>query len=543
MKIVKIHQEMSADLVLYNGKIVTMDENDTIVSAVAIKKETIIKVGTLEEVEPLIGENTRIIDLEGKTVLPGFVDSHVHFHDGAITLRYLIDLKEAKSIEDILKEVQKGVERSKKGEWVLAKRSPFISSRDWDSEGKPRFSGGYPTRWDLDSVAPDNPVVLYGNGNHVALANSEALRIAEIDKNTPDILGGKIGKDPETGEPTGILIQKAIGRLDMRRPNSILAPLYTTPRYREGAKKASEELLSFGITTIHAIPQNPLEVRAQIEAARDDDFPLRVHMLIRGWWEGVPVQAIIRLDHFLEIGFITGFGNNRLKIGGIKLSIDGPGGIVRIPRDELEKVVIRSHEVGLRCCIHAGRTYALEWALDAIEKALKKNPQDDHRHRIEHAGNLNCTQEHLDRIKRLGVIPSFQPPFLYLRDNVEVSNNIIPFPARSMLDKGIRILANSDWPGVPANPFIGIYAMVTRKNHLGDIISPEEAVSLKEAIKAYTVDAAYAEFDENIKGSIEEGKLADIIILSEDPFSIDPEKLLDIKVLKTIIGGRIVYEK
>jgi predicted amidohydrolase YtcJ len=379
-------------------------------------------------------------------------------------------------------------------------------------------------------------------GNHVALANSVALEKASVDRDTPDPPGGKIAKDPETGEPNGVLIQKAIGRLDMRRPNSLLADYYNVSRYREGAKKASEELVSLGITTIHAIPQNPKEVRAQIEAEQFDDFPLRVHMLVRGWWEGVPVQAIIRLDHFLEMGIITGFGNDRLRVGGIKLSIDGPGGIVRIPKGELEMIVSKAHEAGLRCCIDASNPYAVDWAIEAIEKAVKQNPREDHRHRIEHAGNINCTQERLDRIKELGVIASFQPSFLYQRESFEVSDDdIVPYPTRTMLDMGIKLIANSDWP-YPANPFIGIYAMVARKNMVGDPVFPEEKVSVREAIRTYTVDAAYAGFEEDIKGSLEEGKLADMVVLSNNPLDVEPEELLNIKALKTIIGGKIVYE-
>lgn len=543
-----------ADLVLLNGKIITVDSEYTIAEAVAVQGEKIARVGSSQEIKAWIGSETNIIDLEGNTVCPGFIDTHIHFSGGVAEL-YQADIRTPplKSINEILKVVEDKAKVTPKGNWILAAGS---FSADFYIEEK-----RYPTKWEVDEVAPDHLVVLRF-GAHITVANSRALELAGISKDTPQPIVGHIEKDPATGEPTGLFREGAARMVTSH------VPPYTLDEIKKGLENLFERLLKEGLTTVHNMVNNPTEIRALQEMRLEDKIPIRI--MYHPFTNHHAETCMRALESFSNLGLITGFGDNWLRLGGAKFFTDGgmtgrnaalyepyegePDnyGMAYMTQDELNEVALRAHQSGLQLVIHAIGDKGTDMTLNAIEYALSQAPKEDSRPRIEHGGNNWCTPKRIERIKKLGVVLVPDPQFIWNIGDSYISflgpkRTEHLFNFRTLLDKGVKMAWSTDGGGKfsvsPTDPILGLDCVVNRKTMLGNLINPDEKISMMEAIKFYTINSAFASYEEKIKGSIETGKLADMVILSEDPLTIDQDKIMDIEVLTTIVGGKIVYNK
>ena len=566
--------DLYADLILVNGKVITVDEEDSVAEAVAVKMGRIVKVGTTEEVEAVAGDGTTRIDLEGRAVLPGLTDCHVHMISGGTRAldQSRVDCRdfyhpEIKSIEDVVERMREQAEKTEKGKWVVAVGSPMQDLRFEEQR--------FPTRWDLDKATTDHPAFI-SFGAHITVANSLALEVAGVTKDTPDPIAGLIVKD-EFGELTGLLREKAqnlVSNLTSPGGREIIedairrgvtipgASSYTFEDLKEGARTAVERCIERGVTTVHDIVTSAEEIRAYQEVLEEGDLKMRIHLLVRAY------ESRIKAESILNMGFKTCFGNDWLKIGGIKLSIDGGmtgcnaafyepyvhepwnTGVVRIPQETLDDLVDRFHRAGHRLCVHAIGDRAYDMILSAYDKALKATPRSDHRHRIEHGpANMLCTPERLQKMKDLDIFPLPNINFLYyfgdaLYHVLGEKRMESAFPFKMLLEEGFRFSSGTDAPGyMPVDVLRDIWVCVARKTWDGALVSSEEAISVMDAIKVFTVNAAYAGFEEDIKGSIESGKLADLTVLHEDILSVDPDAIKDIQVDYTIVNGEIVYQR
>lgn len=541
-------EEVFADLILLNGKVVTVDSKNSIVEAVAIKDGKIMKVGSNEEVKKLAGKRTLILDLKGNTVLPGFIDTHLH--PGAFGISLMeVDCRSppVRSIADIIEKIKEKAKEIPKGTWI----------RGWGYDDTKLKEKRHPTRWDLDKATTDHPVYISRICRHIGVVNSKALELARIDGSTSDPPGGKIERDPKTGEPTGVLREAAqMQILD-------IIPQYNEEEIKEALRLACEKFTQWGLTTVgdaagsFADKYTPLYIRAYQDLLAEGKLPLRVRIMLSGTVPGM-------LDAIQKIGLKTGWGNAMLKVTGGKLIVDGGMGgrtayvyepyindpenfgILRINPDELTEKIVKMHEIGLRPCIHAIGDRAIDLVLDAFEEALKEKPSADHRMRIEHCGL--CAPKQLERMAKLGVIAASSITFVYhlgdsFKSNLGEKRMKWCYPLKSQKEYGVVTCANSDCPVCSANPLLGIYSAVTRRTLNGDVLDNSECITVMEAIRMYTINAAYAFFDEDILGSIEPGKLADLVVLSKDILTVPPEDIKNVEVIMTIINGRIVYRK
>lgn len=524
-----------ADLVFIEGKVITVDPRDSIAEAVAVKGGRIVAVGSNSDIRMRIGRRTEVVHLAGRSVLPGFVDAHTHLEGIAAFHRMLdVHVPPLTGVDDILDKVRDETSRKKPGEWIVG-------------------AGGWgqvlPTRQQLDSVAPENPVVLRESA-HVQILNSKALQVLGIDRNTVPPLGGNIYKDLATGEPTG-----KIQEMPQTWQSRVPPPTYEIRR--QSLKEVMEDFIKQGVTTVYDFPSAD-GMRIYQELRDEHRLPLRLH------WQIILSQSDVEFAHFvINYGPRTGFGDDWLRLGGIKLFVDGEtesavryepagqrekwvGGL-RFTQEQLNDIVLRAHKAGFQIWTHALGDKAQDMVLDAYEHAETVAPRPDPRHRIEHAGNNEAgptTVEQLERMKRLGVIPVPTGAWIYLGHAAFKTQSKVPFIYRTMLDHGLHPPGTSDSLGsMPesTNPFFSIWAMVTRKTRDGQLNGAEEAISVKEAIHSYTIDGAYSGFEEKSKGSIEPGKLADLIVASADPLTIPSDQIKDIRVLVTVIDGKIVW--
>jgi len=534
---------INADLVLINGKIITVDPQDTIAEAVAVKYDKILAVGRNEKIKPLVGPETKVIDLEGKMVCPGFIDSHLHPPGAGISLLYEVNCRDCKSIEELLEKIRERVEKAPKGTWIRASRF-----NEFKVTEKRRIN-----RWDLDKVSPDNPVSV-GYEGHGSTVNSKALELAGITKDTPDPFGGKIDKDPETNEPTGYLYERASA------PVRALIPPYSLEQTKEGLRKVFQQFLEWGTTTVYDAGVSPLSIRAYQELLAAGEMPVRVGMMIRA---GAREKREEFLDCLTSVGFQSGYGNDWLRIIGAKMGIDASGfagsaavytpqhlgtkglGILVTAPEDLNRMVMKAHKAGLRVCIHAIGDRGIDLALDAIEAAQKEHPVDDMRHRIEH--NSLCTPKQMDRLKSLGVVPSSSIGYMWgigdnYIDNFGPERTRWLHPHRSLIDRGIIAGGNSDYGVCTGDTSKQLYTAVTRRTMTGRGYDYRECITPLEAIRTYTWNGAYSGKEEELKGSIEPGKLADMVVLDKDILTCPEEEIKDFRVLTTIVGGEIKYQ-
>ena len=544
----KRRNSIHPDLILYNGKIRSCAANGSTFEALATAGGRIVATGPSDEVRRLAGPDTEQIDLEGRTAIPGLTDTHVHLAEKGTAEMEFVDCRdfytETYSIGDILETLAKRAAEVPKGSWIVAHGSPMQDFRLKEKR--------FPDKHDIDRAIPDHPVSI-SFGAHITIANSLALKLAKITRDSADPAGGAIRKDPQTGEPTGELHERA--QLILRKA----APVFSYLQLKDGIVYALNQCLERGVTTVHDIVRSGEPVRAYQEIYQEGRLPARVSLLPR------VIESFIESKSLIELGLITGFGNEWLRVGGVKMSIDGGitgrnacfydpyeddehnCGIIRIEQDELNETVLRCHTAGLRCCVHAIGDRAFDMALGAYENAIEKSPRKDHRHRIEHMGNWLASPERMQRMVRSGIIaiPNIAIGYYVgdaILDCVGEKRLTKAFPFRTLLKNGVIIAGGSDSPGYwPVDPLRDIAACVSRRMRWGDVWIPEERISLQEAFAMHTTTAAYVGFEENDKGTLEVGKLADIAVCAEDPFAIQPEKIKDLKVEMTVVGGEVGY--
>jgi hypothetical protein len=521
----------SAELAIYDGNIITMNPSKPRAGSLSTMNGRFLAVGSDREVKKTLGKDTFILNLKGKTVLPGLIDCHVHLVKYGLQ-KTAIDLRNVKSIGELKTRLEKRVSSSAKGSWIVG--------HGWDQD---RFEEKrYPTRLDLDEVAEENPVVLTRVCGHICVANTAALRIANIRRETGPIQGGQIDMDPEKGEPTGILRE---GAQDLVWK---AVPPPTSNELEAAILAACKDAVKVGLTSIHCLVDSSTEILALHTLRKRNRLPLRLIIL--------PPREL--LEGLTALGITTGFGDEYLKIGPVKIFADGslgartaalaedysddPGnkGIMIFSQNELNETVEKAHKSDLQVAVHAIGDRAIELALSAVEEALSRFPRRNHRHRIEHASVLN--RPLITRMKDLNVIASIQPTFtisdFWVPQRVGAERVRLVYPFKTLMKSGVVIAGSSDCPTEILNPILGIHAAVTRGGFV-----PEESLSVNDAIRAFTINAAYASFEEEGKGSIEAGKLADFVVLSEDFTRIRPQNTKDVRVEMTVVGGSIVYSR
>lgn len=538
--------QISADLILVNGRIWTVNPAQPEVEAVACLGGRIVALGRSDDIRKLAGPGTRIVDLGGRRVVPGFNDAHVHFHDGGRGLSS-VQLRDARTPEEFRRRIAEFASRIPKGRW--------ITEGNWDHENwsPPRL----PTRELIDAVTPDNPVFINRLDGHMALANSLALKLAGVTRETPDPPGGTIVRD-ERGEPTGVLKDAAMNAVYR------VIPPPAEDEIAEALRAAMKYAAENGVTSVQDMSASPEILRVYQRLLASGELTVRVsgHQPLRDW------------ERLSRAGIRAGFGGEKLKIGALKGFADGSLGSTTalffapyldepntsgLPSDEMIPEsgmlanIVGADRAGLQVAIHAIGDKANKQVLDLFAEAARPNDRQngarDRRFRIEHAQHLRA-----EEIRRFGaerVIASVQP-YHAIDDGRWAENRIGPerakgtYAFRSLLDAGAVLAFGSDWFVAPMEPLMGIYGAVTRRTLDGKRPGgwvPEQKITVAEAIRAYTWGSAFASFDERIKGTIEVGKLADMAVLSDDILTIDPVAIEKVKVVMTIFDGRVIYER
>jgi predicted amidohydrolase YtcJ len=511
------------DLILINANIITFGNQTRKTQLVAIKDGNILAVKSNEAFTKLKDRKSKIIDCQGKTVLPGFLDSHIHiqaFAESFVSIN-LDSGNHVRSISDIQSRIRAQAKKLPTGTWIRCKgyNEFYLKKKQ------------HPTRWELDRAAPHHPIKLTHRSGHAHVLNSLALNRVGISKQTPDPPGGLIDRDSQNGEPTGLLFE-------MREHLSKHIPPLEKNELERGIKKANHKLLSLGITSVQ-------------DASSYNNSPQWEKFLY--WKKRGLLKPRIKIMLGAD-GLYTGQGKdffnqkieNQLQMNGIKIILDQTAGDLIPSQDELNRMVLKIHAAGLQVAIHAIEESAVESACSAIEYALQKIPKADHRHRIEHCSV--CSPGILKRIATLGIFVVTNPAFIYYHGDrylatMSKRQRKYLYSIGSLLKEGIQVSAASDCPVAPANPLVGIYSAATRMTAAGKVISSGEKILPIDAFKLYTQYAALAGFEENKKGSITPGKLADLIILSDDPIRTPVNDLPELEVEMTIINGEIVWEK
>ncbi len=532
-------EHSKVEAIYFNGKIYTMNAAKPVVEALSVGGGRIIAAGGSQELLAGRSSDVRAIDLGGRTVIPGLTDAHAHFLGFAQACAWL-DLVGTSSLEDMLARVAARGVGERGGAWILG--------RGWDQNDWPDTR--YPDKAALDSIAPGNPVYLVRVCGHAAYVNSRALRLAGVTKETPDPAGGRIMRDG-AGEPTGILIDDA---MDLA---SKLIPPPTRERKRELLVAAAGKCLAAGLVGVHEMGISAEELSLYRELYSENALPFRITAYLSS---GDP-----EIRRLLDSGLPRGSVDGRFLIAGVKFLADGslgarsaallddysddPGnkGIFTKDREELYGEILRCHEKGIQAAVHAIGDAAVREVLDIYERILSERPSSGMRHRIEHAQVVS--PEDIPRFAALGVLPSMQ--FTHCTSDMQWAQARLgperikgAYAWRSFIRAGSRLPGGSDFPVESINPFLGIYAAVTRMDLSGKPEGgwlSEQRLTVEEAVRAFTVDAAYAVHAENDAGTLAPGKLADFIVISDDVFSMKPQEIPKMKVFATILGGEVVY--
>jgi len=545
-----------ADLILLHGKIWTGEPVSSpggkpqpakFAEALAIANARILAVGSDAEIQPYAGRNTKIIDLKGRLAVPGMIDSHAHFIQGGFQLLSL-DLKDARSEEEFTRRIGEGAKSLSAGRWMLG--------GDWDEQAW--ASAKLPVRQMIDAVTGDHPVFLSRYDGHAALANSLAIKLAGVTRATPDPVGGLIVRDA-AGEPTGIF------KDDAQELIAKVIPPPTEAEMAEALRAGLAEAARVGLTSVHSIT---------VDAdSYNGSFTGEVQLLRRAEQEGwlscrmYEVVPILRWEKLRDAGLTHDMGDDFIKMGAVKAFADGSLGSATAwmnepfaddptnrglplslmnPPAKMEALARGADQAQIQICIHAIGDRAIEEILDMYQRLGGDHPWA-HRFRIEHAQHMR--PEDFARMGKMGIIASMQP-YHAIDDGRWVEKRLgrerarWSYAWRSMIDAGAPLAFGSDWPVAPLSPILGIYAAVTRATLDGKHPEgwfPEQRITVEEALRAYTQGSAFAAFQENDKGSIAPGKLGDVVVLSNDIFTIPPARIKDSHVVVTIVGGKVVY--
>ena len=531
----------AADLIIENARVWTVDPSRPEADAVAILGDRIVAVGSSQQVDAWRGPHTRVVDAAGKRLLPGFNDAHVHFTDGGLQLDN-VELNDATSPQEFARRIRERAAKTAKGEWLLG--------GDWDeTKWNP---AELPTKELIDAATSEIPVAVNRYDGHMILANSLALKLTGITAQTPDPAGGVIVRDRQ-GNPTGVLKDAALDLLFKAVP----PPSHNQRRH--AIERALEHAASLGVTSVQHMSSDYADIAIYAELLDEGKLTTRIYA----------APLITQVDDQVKIGIRRAFGGPYLRIGAVKAFADGSLGSSTayffepfsdqpgnrgLLSDEMHPIslmqdrMMRADAAGLQLCTHAIGDAGISAILDIYTAIEKEHGKRDRRWRIEHAQHVAAKD--FDRFAQLHVIASVQPyhaiddgRWAERRIGHERSSRTYAF--RTFLDHGVRLALGTDWYVAPLNPMLTLYAATTRatldgKNPNGWF--PEQKLTIKEAIEAYTLGSAYAEFQENEKGSITAGKLADMVLLSDDVLSIDPAKIREVKVLKTWVGGKLTYD-
>ncbi|MCD4751126.1 MAG: amidohydrolase [Thermoanaerobaculales bacterium] len=524
----------AADTVLLNGKVATVDAFDSFTQAVAIRDGLILQTGSTANIQALAGEGTLVIDLKGRTLTPGFIDAHCHFQYKALMGDFWLGFvpPEVGSITELQDAVADLVTGMEMDEWVNGYYLVFSDGRS-------------PTRDDLDPVSPDNPVFIMHQGGHWASVNSLALAMAGITSDTPDPVGGIIERD-SGGEPTGVLYNHRA--MDLVRH---LIPLYSNEDLVTGILATQPLFAAAGLTGFHDNNIRDVEgLRTYQRLASNGQVYQRQGLFYTLEWPSDLDRALHEIDH------VT---NEFTRFAGFKFLIDGQGPtfycheahggtsyrITTWDPSTFKETVRILHETGLQICVHCGGDAAADLALDAFEEAMNAYPRSDPRHRIEHA--VLTTPEATQRMVDLGVIVSTQPQFIRLagdlyKDLFTANQMERLIMTREWLDAGVKVALGSDTPTTLwYEPRATLFGAMTRLTWTDQVLNPEQVMTVDEAIRAHTADAAFALHEEDVKGSIEAGKMADLVVWSDDPYSATAEEVYRSAIDLTMVGGEIVY--
>ena len=540
-------KEFCADLVTVNANVITVDDENPRAEAFAVKSTKFIAVGTNPQIKKLIGEDTIVLDAKGKIVIPGFIDAHLHpgpvYPADSRLGKVELGPASIKTMGDLINALRAKAKTTPKGQWVFG-------SRYQDTK-----LGRHPTREDLDKASNEHPISISHSSGHVSVVNSLALRNAGITKDTPDPPGGGFDRD-ENGNPNGICREGA-GRL--ARKGNPPPPSATREEKLNGFRLCFRNYLSKGITSIGDAGTDGSNIPFYQELIKSGAPIVRIYKMLGSRY----------LSSLKDLHLVGQFGDEHLQLGAIKIfhgnSLSGrtcwlyePYEVINPKtgqkdyygirpgrsQEELDELVYNIHKAGFQIACHSNGDREIDMVLDAIEKALRKLPRKNHRHRIEHCSVVN--PRILNRVKKLDVVLALHS---YIYEHGDKMEDYGPkrwpmmHPNRSATEMGIVVAGNSDSPVSAAEPLLRIQSMVTRRTAEGKVYGPEQKVSVETAIRIWTMGSAYASFEEDIKGSNEVDKLADFVVLSQDPTQVPPDRIKDINVERTYMSGKLAFAR
>ena len=529
-----ISSQVAPDYVVINAKVFTIDEDQPQAEAFAVKGDRFTAVGSSSDMRNLASSGTEIIDAEGMTVVPGFIDAHSHPSSAGVNelVQVNADLRSITEIKEVLRQ---RAAITQEGQWVRA----FKYDDTKLAEGRPI------NRFDIDEVVPNHPAVVGHRGGHTGVYNSMALALAGVTSETPDPPGGRFYRD-SNGVLTGLAAERARYVF-----NSLIPSDSTREQRRDGVKLITELMTKAGLTSVHQTGASRNDMIAYQDARADGGMRFRMYLFPR-------VQLF---EDLVNAGIRSGFGDEVLRIGAVKFSADGSAsertmrmstpfegrpddyGILTMSQEEIHEAVENAHRNDFQIGIHANGDVTIELVLNAYERVQRLWPRNDPRHRIEHCSLVNPAL--LQRIKDLGVIPAPFYTYVHYHGNkwVEYGEEKMRwmFAHKSFLDYNIPVAPASDYTPGPFEPMMALQSMVTRKDFDGRVWGPNQRITIDQAMRICTLNGAYASFEENIKGSITAGKLADFVILADDPHDVDPDNIKNIEIVRTVVGGTTMY--
>ena len=529
-----ISSQVAPDYVVINAKVFTIDEDQPQAEAFAVKGDRFTAVGSSSDIRNLASSGTETIDAEGMTVVPGFIDAHSHPSSAGVNelVQVNADLRSITEIKEVLRQ---RAAITQEGQWVRA----FKYDDTKLAEGRPI------NRFDIDEVVPNHPAVVGHRGGHTGVYNSMALALAGVTSETPDPPGGRFYRD-SNGVLTGLAAERARYVF-----NSLIPSDSTREQRSDGVKLITELMTKAGLTSVHQTGASRNDMIAYQDARADGGMRFRMYLFPR-------VQLF---EDLVNAGIRTGFGDEVLRIGAVKFSADGSAsertmrmstpfegrpddyGILTMSQEEIHEAVENAHRNDFQIGIHANGDVTIEMVLNAYERVQRLWPRNDPRHRIEHCSLVNPAL--LQRIKDLGVIPAPFYTYVHYHGNkwVEYGEEKMRwmFAHKSFLDYNIPVAPASDYTPGPFEPMMALQSMVTRKDFDGRVWGPNQRITIDQAMRICTLNGAYASFEENIKGSITAGKLADFVILADDPHDVDPDNIKNIEIVRTVVGGTTMY--
>ncbi|MBD3254303.1 MAG: amidohydrolase family protein [Candidatus Lokiarchaeota archaeon] len=530
---------MNAQKIFYNGSIITMSETQKAVEAVAIDGEHIKAVGALEEVKNILGSDAELVNLHGRALLPGFIDSHMH-PIMYIFFLFNLDLSDVRSVDELERLIFESSEKKQEGEWILGLR---LNEENFKIPEERKL----PTRWDLDKACSEKPVFIVRYDGHIGIANSLALELANIDEKTKIPGGGEIRKNTD-GELTGIISEEALdilySKISLPGPEEIM----------DTSEQAFKNLASKGITSIHGL--------LEYDRARGVEFSIAKAIqdkVLQNWYCLINTITPKKLKRLKKPPLDNGKRESRFKIGGLKTFADGTFGAATacmfepftdqpdkcgfcvVEEGKLYEQMVVAHKLGFQIGIHTIGDKGNRLVVDLYNKLLNEYPRDDHRHRIEHASIL--TPDVIEDIQKLNLIASCQPSFLnseynWLEKRLGKERLKYTYPYKSLIEAGIKVAAGSDCPVEVPDVIMGLHALVTRNG-----LNKDECIPVYDALKMYTINGAFAAFEEDIKGTIESGKYADLVILDKNPLKLKDHEIKHLQVIETIVRGKTIYKK